>query len=208
MVLKPETRLTWGVHIASLLPALWLFVQWQTANLGANPVQAITRQTGRIAVIWLLLTLACTPASLFGWDWPRRQRRALGLYTFFYSLLHFLTFAVLDYGLQIGIIFKTLIQQTFILPGLAGLLILTVLALTSHKKAIQRLHRYWKPIQRTVYLAGVLILLNAAWAIKIDRRLVVVFSAIFFLLMLFRIPPVQKWLRARKPNHPSTQTDG
>jgi len=51
MVLKPETRLTWGVHIASLLPALWLFVQWQTANLGANPVQAITRQTGRIAVI-------------------------------------------------------------------------------------------------------------------------------------------------------------
>lgn len=202
MVLKPGSKWAWAVHILSLMPAIWLLVQWQTANLGANPVQAVTRQTGRFAVVWLLLTLACTPASLLGWHWPRTQRRTLGLYTFFYAMLHFLAFTALDYGLQFDIIFKTFLQQIFILPGLVALVILTILAITSSKYAIQKLGRIWKPLQRTVYLAGILILLHAAWAIKIDRGLVTLFSILYGLLMVFRIPPVQKWLRKNIQNPP------
>ena len=200
MVLKPVPKWTWALHILSLMPAAWLIIQWQTANLGANPVQTVTRYTGRIAVVWLLLTLACTPSSLLGWHWPLSQRRALGLYTFLYAMLHFLAFTALDYGLQFDIIFKTLLQQIFILPGLVGLVILAFLAITSSKFAIQKLGRAWKPLQRTVYLAGILILLHAAWAIKIDRSLVILFSIIFGFLMLFRIPHVKEWLQKKRRN--------
>jgi sulfoxide reductase heme-binding subunit YedZ len=198
MVLKSRPVLRWLVHLGSWLPLLWLVWQWQTANLGANPVQSLTQHTGRFAVVWLLLTLACTPAYLLGLQVARDFRRTLGLYTFFNACLHFLTFTVLDYGLRFDLLLPTILEQRFILLGLAGLLILALLAITSNKRSIKHLNRYWKPLHRTIYLAGVIILLHAAWARKYDRRLIFAYAAIFAVLMLFRIPAVQKWLRVRK----------
>ena len=198
MVLKSKPVLRWSVHIASLLPLFWLAFQWQTANLGANPIQAITQHTGRFAVIWLLLTLACTPIYLLGLNIAREFRRTLGLYTFFYAFLHMLIFTVLDYGLRIDFILQTLLDQKFILLGLTGLVILTLLAITSNKKSIKRLGKYWKPLHRTIYIAGIVILLHAALAKKYDRRLIVIFAVIFAVLMIFRIPALQRWLRERK----------
>lgn len=205
MVLKYKPYLRWVVHLGSLLPLAWLLTQWQTANLGANPVQSLIQHTGKFAVVWLLLTLACTPAYLLGIQVGRDFRRPLGLYTFFYAMLHFLAFTVLDYGLRFDIIWNTLKDQRFILLGLAGLLLLTLLALTSNKRSIRRLGKYWKLLHRTIYLAGAIILLHAAWSIKYDRRLIWVYTILFAILMLFRIPALQIWLRARKNKPAGTQ---
>lgn len=198
MVLKNKTLLRWLVHAASLAPLLWLLYQWQISNLGANPVQALTQHTGRFAVVWLLLTLTCTPFYLLGLKIARDFRKTLGLYTFFYAALHLLTFTVLDYGLRFNLILPTLLDQKFILLGLAGFIILLLLAVTSNKWSIKNLKRYWKPLHRFIYLAGVLVLLHAAFARKYDRRLIIIYAIIFAGLMVFRLPSIQKWLRKRK----------
>lgn len=198
MVLKSKKLPLWIVHPVSLAPLLWLVVQWFTNHLGANPVQATTQYTGRFAVSWLLLTLACTPLYLLGVDIAREFRRPLGLYTFMYASLHLLTFVVLDYRLQIGFILKNLPYQTFILPGLLGFLIFLSLAVTSNKWSIQHLKTHWKTLHRFIYLAGVAVLVHATWAKKYDRRLILVFAIIFVILMVFRIPALQKWLRKKK----------
>lgn len=198
MVLKTRTALRWFMHAASITPAVWLVYQWQTGSLGANPVQSITQHTGRFAVVWLLLTLACTPAYLLGIQLARDLRKPLGLYTFFYAILHLASFTILDYGLQISLILTTLNDQKFILFGLAGFIILLLLAITSNKWSINHLKKYWKPLHRTIYLAGIVILVHAALARKYDRRLIVVYAVIFTFLMVFRIPAIQTWLRKQK----------
>lgn len=109
-----------------------------------------------------------------------------------------LTFTVLDYGLRIDFILQTLLDQKFVPLDLASLVILTLLAITSNKKSIKHLGRYWKPLHRTIYIAGIVILLHAALARKYGRRLIVVFAVIFAVLMIFRIPALQKWLRELK----------
>ena len=198
MVLKSKSVPLWTVHPLSLAPLLWLVIQWFSNNLGANPIQATTQYTGRFAVSWLLLTLACTPLYLLGLDIARKFRRPLGLYTFMYASLHLLTFVVLDYRLQIGFILKNLRFQVFILPGLLGFLIFLSLALTSNKWSIKKLKNHWKTLHRFIYLAGVAVLVHAYWARKFDRRLIIAFAVIFVTLMIFRIPALQKWLREKK----------
>ncbi|MDX9866187.1 MAG: protein-methionine-sulfoxide reductase heme-binding subunit MsrQ [Anaerolineaceae bacterium] len=198
MVLKSKSVPLWIVHPVSLAPLLWLVIQWFANNLGANPIQATTQYTGRFAVSWLLLTLACTPLYLLGVNVARDFRRPLGLYTFMYASLHLSTFVVLDYRLQIGFILKNLRFQIFILPGLLGFLIFLALALTSNKWSIKKLKTRWKTLHRFIYLAGVSVLVHAWWAKKYDRRLILVFAIIFITLMVFRIPALQKWLREKK----------
>ena len=206
MVLKSKNIPLWLVHPVSLAPILWLVIQWLTNNLGANPVQAVTQYTGRFAVIWLLLTLACTPLHLLGVPYARKLRKPLGLYTFLYAFLHLTAFTVLDYRLQIGFILKNIRYQIFILPGLLGFLIFLSLAITSNKWSIQHLKGRWKTLHRFIYLAGVAVLVHAYWARKFDRRLIIVFAVIFVVLMVFRIPALQKWLREKKKERKTTHS--
>jgi len=198
MVLKKSGFPYWLVHPVSLAPALWIGMQWFTNSLGANPIQAVTQWTGRFAVVWLLLTLTCTPLHLLGEPHARKFRKPLGLYTFMYAALHLLSFVILDYRLQIGFIIKNLPYQTFIIPGLLGFLILLAMALTSNRWSIRKLKGRWNTLHRFIYLAGAAILIHAYWARKFDRRLIIVFIVIFTILMVFRIPPLQKWLRQKK----------
>lgn len=198
MVLKTKKFPFWLVHPVSLAPVLWIGIQWLSNNLGANPVQAVTQYTGRFAVVWLLLTLACTPLHLLGESHASKLRKPLGLYTFMYAFLHLTAFTVLDYRLQIGFILKNIKYQIFILPGLLGFLIFLSLAITSNKWSIQHLKGRWKTLHRFIYLAGVSVLVHAYWARKFDRRLIIAFAIIFVLLMVFRIPSLQKWLRKKK----------
>jgi methionine sulfoxide reductase heme-binding subunit len=207
MVLNSKKVPLWLVHPVSLLPLLWLGFQWLSNNLGANPVQAVTQYTGRFAVVWLLLTLTCTPLHLLGVDIARKFRRPLGLYTFVYASLHLLTYTVLDYRLQIGFILKNLRYQIFILPGLLGFLIFLSLALTSNKWSIKKLKTRWKTLHRLIYLAGVAVIVHAYWARKFDRRLIIAFAVIFVTLMVFRIPSLQKWLRKKKKERKAAQSN-
>jgi sulfoxide reductase heme-binding subunit YedZ len=86
-----------------------------TGALGANPVQRVLLQTGLLALILLVASLACTPLKLVtGWTWPVRVRKALGLLAFAYALMHFLTYSVIDQGLRLDVVLEDVVKRPFI----------------------------------------------------------------------------------------------
>lgn len=190
-----------GVHFIGSLSLVMLIIKWQTTGLTFNPIQFVEQYFGRAAINMLVLSLAVTPVvTLTGWKKLSKQSRALGLYTFFYFSLHFLTFAVVDYGLNFREIFKLMIEKPFIIIGTAAGLILLVLASTSFKYWMKRLGKNWKKLHRLVYLVGALAVLHNAMALKgsltnlsgnIIRPLVL--GALISLLLVLRIPPVKRW---------------
>jgi sulfoxide reductase heme-binding subunit YedZ len=191
-----------GVHVIGSLSLIMLIYKWQTTGLTFNPIQFIEQYLGRAAINMLVLSLAITPViTLTGWRKLSKHARALGLYTFFYFSLHFLTFAVLDYGLNFREIFKLMIEKPFIIIGSTAGLILLALASTSFKYWMKRLGKRWKKLHRLVYLVGALAVLHNAMALKgsltnlsgnIVRPLVL--GVLISLLLVLRIPPVKRWV--------------
>ncbi len=193
-------RLQWLVHIGSLLPLFVLIFDGLTNNLTVNPIQEITQRTGRIAVLWLIFSLSCTPLNiLFGLKVFNRVRRPLGLYAAFYAAIHFLTYAVLDYSLNLRLIFKSIEEKPFIVVGSTALLILLLLTLTSTNQAIKKMGKNWTTLHRSVYIAGILILVHYIWAIKLVTWLPIFYSILLGLLFIVRIKPIRLWFVKRQP---------
>jgi sulfoxide reductase heme-binding subunit YedZ len=190
-----------GIHAIGLLSLVMLIVRWQTSGLTFNPIQFIEQYLGRAAINMLVLSLAVTPVvTLTGWRKLSKHARTLGLYTFFYFSLHFLTFAVVDYSLNFSEIFKLMIEKPFIIIGTAAGIILLALATTSFKYWMKRLGKNWKKLHRLVYLLGGLAVLHNAMALKgsltnlsgnIIRPLVL--GALITLLLVLRIPTIKRW---------------
>jgi len=135
-------------HVAALLPlALLAWETWQDRFI--DPVQEITTRTGRTALILLILSLACTPLNiLFGFKQVMRVRRALGLYALLYAGLHFLTFVGLDYGFDFDLMGLGILDQRYVLVGLAAGLLLLLLGITSTRGWQKRLGKNWKRLHR------------------------------------------------------------
>jgi len=184
------------VHGLALIPLIWLLIDFGLDNLTANPIQNITIRTGDAAIKLLVLSLACTPLNIiFGWKQALPLRKPLGLYAFMYASLHFLTFIVLDYGLQWGLIFEATFEKQFAIVGFFALLILTPLALTSNQWAMKRLGKNWKRLHQAVYAAGVLVALHFMWARKLDLDPeALLYGSVIVLLLITRIPPIRKIL--------------
>jgi sulfoxide reductase heme-binding subunit YedZ len=126
-----------------------------TGGLGANPIEEILDRFGNWGLRFILITLAVTPLRrITGWNWLSRFRRMLGLFTFFYVLMHFLTWLILDQGLLLSAIFEDLVERPFITIGFAALLLLTLLAATSTNAARRHLGRRWQTLHRAVGLRG------------------------------------------------------
>ena len=143
--------------------------------------------------------------TVTGWKKPGRHRRALGLYAFFYFALHFITFAVVDYGLYFREILRLTTEKSFIIVGSVAGLLLLLLAATSFKFWMKYLGKNWKRLHQSVYLIGVLVVIHYAWAVKgsistlsgdIGRPLLM--GSIVFLLLLLRVPPIRRWIVNRK----------
>jgi sulfoxide reductase heme-binding subunit YedZ len=181
------------VHTAALAPLALLIWDYTQDLLSVNPIEDITRRTGRTALTLLVLSLACTPANtVFGFKRALTVRRALGLYAFMYAGLHFLTFVVLDYGLDLGLIGDTIAEKRYVLIGLAAFLLLLPMALTSTKGWMKRMGRNWKTLHRFVYLAGVLAVVHFVWLVKSDITEPVRFGIVVLVLLGLRIPIVRK----------------
>ncbi|MEP7283744.1 MAG: protein-methionine-sulfoxide reductase heme-binding subunit MsrQ [Rubrivivax sp.] len=148
-----------------LLPLLRLGVGAFADTLGANPAEALIRGFGDWTLRFLCLTLAVTPLRrLTGWSALLRLRRMLGLFTFFYGVVHFLCFAWLDMGLDWGAIVKDVGKRPFILVGSAALLLMLPLAATSFDRAVRALGgRRWRALHRAVYAVAGLALLHFFW---------------------------------------------
>ena len=151
--------------VLCLAPLAWLVYAAAANLLGANPAEALIRRTGDWAIRGLCLTLAVTPLrTTTGWHALARFRRLLGLFTFFYAVLHFLSYAWLDMGLDLAAIVKDIPKRPFVLVGTAALLLLVPLAATSFNRAIKALGaKRWQALHRSVYAIALLALLHFFW---------------------------------------------
>jgi sulfoxide reductase heme-binding subunit YedZ len=150
---------------AALLPLAYL-VWGATANgLGANPAEALIRSTGIWTLRFLCLTLAVTPLRFWtGWTPVVRYRRMLGLFTFFYGVLHLLCYAGFDQAFDLGEIARDIAKRPFILVGFTALVLMLPLAATSFNRAIKALGAArWQALHRVVYLVAVAALLHFWW---------------------------------------------
>ena len=183
-----------------LLPALWLVYGAVANTLGANPAEALIRSTGDWTLRMLCLTLAVTPLrQISGWHALARLRRMLGLFTFFYGVLHFLCFAWLDMGLDLQAIVQDIPKRPFILVGTTALLLMLPLAATSFNRAIKALGApRWQALHRLVYATALLALLHFFWmrSAKNDFAEWSVYAAVLAVLLGWRLWRWQ-WQRAR-----------
>ena len=179
------------VFIAALLPFAWLFYAAATDNLGANPQEYLVRSTGDWTLRFLCLTLAVTPLRVIT-STPAlaRFRRMLGLFTYFYVVLHFLSYGWFDMGFDVGEIAKDIAKRPFILVGFTGFLLLTPLAATSFNKAVKWMGaRRWQALHKLVYVIAGLGILHFFWmrAGKNDFAEVAVYAVIVGALLGWRV---------------------
>jgi sulfoxide reductase heme-binding subunit YedZ len=181
------------VHIAALLPLAAMIWDGLNSNLTINPIQEITTRTGKTALVLLVLSLACTPASsLFGLRMALRWRRPLGLYAFLYAGLHFATFVLLDYGLDPVLLREAIFEKRYALVGFTAFLLLLPLAVTSTQGWMRRLGRRWKKLHRLVYLAALLVVVHYVWLVKSDIRVPLAYGAVIVALLAARTKPVKR----------------
>jgi methionine sulfoxide reductase heme-binding subunit len=156
------------VWAVALVPLAGLLYGFATDALTVNPIEYVTRELGQTALRLLLATLALTPLRLLsGWSWPITLRRLLGLLAFFYVVLHFLVWVVLDHFCDWRTMGDDILKRPWITVGVTALLVLIPLAATSTTGMIKRLGgRAWRRLHRLVYVAAVLGCLHYIWLAK------------------------------------------
>jgi sulfoxide reductase heme-binding subunit YedZ len=179
------------VFVACLLPFAWLFYSALTNQLGANPAEALIRATGDWTLRFLCMVLAVTPLRVIS-NTPAlaRFRRMLGLFVYFYVLIHLLSYSWFDMGFDVPEIIKDIIKRPFILVGFSAFLLLTPLAATSFNAAIKKLGaRRWQLLHKLVYVIAGLGLLHFFWmrSGKNDFAEVFVYAAIIAVLLGWRL---------------------
>lgn len=179
-----------GVFVASLLPVLRLI--WLGANdgLSANPLEFVTRSTGTWALVFLCLSLAMTPLRrLTGKPQWMKFRRLLGLYCFFYAVLHFTLWFWIDHQLDLGELWADVLKRPFIAAGFVAFVLLVPLAATSTKGMMRRLGANWLRLHRLVYLVAVAAILHYWWhkAGKNDFSTVASYAAVVGVLLGLRV---------------------
>jgi sulfoxide reductase heme-binding subunit YedZ len=190
-----EQVLQVAVHVFALVPLVLLIWNGLNDNLTANPIQTITFRTGKAALLLLVLSLACTPLnSAFGLRLALKWRRPLGLYAFMYAALHFLTFTVLDYGLDPLLLKEAIFEKRYALVGFAAFSLLVPLAITSTRGWMKRLGKRWKRLHQAVYIAGLLVIVHYLWLVKSDRREPLLWGAVIALLLVLRLPPIRRFV--------------
>jgi sulfoxide reductase heme-binding subunit YedZ len=159
-----------AVFIAALGPAAYLVYGVFANALGANPIDAITDETGTWTLRFLVLTLLVTPLRKWtGWNALIRFRRMLGLFAFFYGTLHFLTYLVLDQFFAFNEIVADIVKRPFITVGFGAFMLMIPLALTSTAGWIRRLGgRRWNVLHRLVYLSAIGGVVHYLWLVKSD----------------------------------------
>lgn len=193
---EPYPWLKPGVFLGGLVPLAYLALRARMGELGANPIAQVENELGMTALVFLVAVLACTPAKrLLGWTWQMRIRRQLGLFTFFYASLHFLTYLTLDQFFDWGSIVADIAERPFITVGVLALLLMVPMAITSTNGWVRRLgYQRWLRLHQVVYLVGGLAALHFIWRVKIDLNQPLTYAAIVGALLAVRLA---FWVRKR-----------
>jgi len=182
------------VFLLALFPLCKLGLSAYFDDLGANPIEKITRTTGYWTLSFLLITLTITPMRrLSGWSWPARLRRMLGLFVFFYGSLHFLTYLVLDQFFDWTSIVNDIVKRPYITVGFPAFILLIPLAITSTNRMMKRLGgKRWRTLHSLIYLIAVGGVVHYWWLVKKDITNPLAFALLLAVLLGIRLI---YWLR-------------
>jgi sulfoxide reductase heme-binding subunit YedZ len=193
---KQVSLIKGAVFLAALIPFLrvaWLVFQ----QVPVDPLEFITHETGDWALYLLCITLAVTPLRrLTGWNWLVKLRRMLGLFTFFYALLHFIAFFWFDHFFDVAAMLRDVAKRPFILVGFTAFVLLIPLAATSTNGMIKRLGgKRWQWLHRLIYLIAPLAVLHFWWMKSAKNNLAqpTLFAVIVVVLLALRV----YWSRAK-----------
>ncbi|MAN79609.1 MAG: sulfoxide reductase heme-binding subunit YedZ [Rhodospirillaceae bacterium] len=198
--MNKETRLNWVfkplVHAAALGPLVWLIWLGLGGQFGPNPAEFINRYTGDWAIRFLLIALAVTPLrGITGLALVMRFRRLLGLYAFFYVLLHVSSYVALDQYFAWGAIWQDIVKRTYITVGMLAMVILTALAVTSPKAMVKKMGgRNWQRLHKLVYVAAIAAPVHFFMMRKGFQIEPLVYGGIAGLLLAYR---AGVWIRAK-----------
>ncbi|MBK0034106.1 protein-methionine-sulfoxide reductase heme-binding subunit MsrQ [Erwinia sp. S43] len=192
---KQITVLKVLLHLAGFLPFLWLLLSIDQGWFSADPAKDIQHFTGRMALKFLLASLAVTPVARYGKQ-PLliRVRRLLGLWCFAWATLHLLSYSLLELGLDnIGLLGSELIYRPYLTFGLISWVILLLLAATSFQKAQRRLGKRWQTLHYTVYLVAILAPIHYLWSVKVLSPQPWIYALLAAILLAFRYKTFRKW---------------
>ena len=178
---------TWVVYIVGLLPIPWLLFQAQTGGLGAEPIKALEKELGLLALQLLIAGLAITPARRYLRLNLIKFRRALGLLAFIFVSLHLLVWLVLDVGI-LSQIWADILKRPYITIGMAGFACLVPLAATSNNFSIRKLGATWRKLHRLTYLAAILAGVHFIWLVKGFQIEPLLYMAAILALLVLRLP--------------------
>ncbi|WP_198265005.1 sulfite oxidase heme-binding subunit YedZ [sulfur-oxidizing endosymbiont of Gigantopelta aegis] len=205
LFLKNNFRSTWWFAVLiSLLPLASLSYSFAIDQLGINPLETLTHSTGKWSLIFLILTLLITPLRrivawlsrkvhasygkrMADWNWIIRLRRMLGLYCFFYAVLHLLIYLHYDLGWEWQYLWEDIEEKNYLLIGLITFTLLTLLAITSLNKIIRWMGKYWRRLHQLIYLISILVLVHFWMLVKVGVYSPLPYSIMIALLLIYRV---------------------
>lgn len=187
------------VFVAAIVPLALLLLRGGAGQLGANPIETVTHETGIWALRFLLITLAASPLRrLSGWHSIITLRRMLGLFAFFYGTLHFGTYLALDQVFDLGSIVQDVVKRPYVTAGFAAFMLLIPLAVTSTKGMIRGLGgRRWLLLHRLIHVSAASAVVHYLWLVKADTRSPLIYGTILAVLLGFNEAMRLAWEPAR-----------
>lgn len=191
------------IFINGVVPLALLLWDVYRNQVGANPLEFVTRTTGMLTLVFLIITLALTPVrKITGINWIVKFRRMIGLYAFFYGTLHLVTYLWFDRFFNLRSIAGDVAQRPFIAIGMTAFFLMVPLAITSTNKMVKRLGgKHWVMLHRLVYVAGAAGVIHYWMLVKSDKRLPLTFGFILLLLLGHRL-----FVKFYPPENQATQT--
>ena len=177
-----------SIFFMALIPFIWLLLKVFQNDLGPDPAQALSIETGEWALRFLLLTLAITPfRQIFRMVEIARLRRMIGLFAFFYASIHFLSWMAFILAFRWLAIAEELVERPYITVGFLAYVILFLLGVTSTNSMVRRLGKNWKRLHKFVYAASILAIVHLLWILRTDVTEAVIYGVLLAILMGYRI---------------------
>ena len=185
-----------AIHLMAFLPLFGLYFLAFTEQLGADPVEEVIHFTGIGAFNLLLLSLMISPmAKKFRQGYLVQTRRLIGLYSFTYACLHLLNFLAFEVQFDLKLFFNEILDRPYITVGMAALIILLSLAVTSITALRRRMGQKWQKLHNWVYIAALLITLHFFWSVKSDIVEPMIYFTIAVFLLALRKDKIKRWFK-------------
>ena len=176
------------IFLLSLTPFLYLLVRVIQNDLGPDPAQVLSIETGEWTLRFLLLTLAITPLrQTLGLIEVARLRRMIGLFTFFYATIHLVSWMAFILGFRWFAIAEELAERPYITIGFVAYIIMFLLGITSTNSMVRRLGRNWKRLHKLIYLASVLAIIHLLWILRTDITEAFIYGTLLVILLGYRV---------------------